>query len=771
MKALKYIGIFLFLMMILHHNDSMAQNQWAFLRGNLDEQHPWDGNYQVGVGISSSLNKPAPREHCGSGVYKDKFWIFGGDGFGTGSDIWCYDTKTDNWTFVGDKGNTPSYTDLMTESLTAHPGKRSRMASAVDKNGNLWVFGGDTYDLGFHTGRNDLWKFNTITNLWTWMGGSSTHSSAGSYQNPSQPNWPRARYRTRGWFDEDGNYWIFGGFFYDGVNDPYPLNDMWKYNLADKVWTCETGNCNGLNPSNAASGNYPATVGLSSTTYSPRARGDFAFWSDYDGNFWLFGGTDGDQHATHGSSALSDTWKYNPITKEWTLITPLWTNASNTNPGGQIESLCWLGNDGLPWMRLINRSVWKLKNNVWENQKIFTDADNFTPPIYNNKPLLFNATNQPGSQFTTFDHIKTDKAVYLYNGYGMTSSNTISYMGALWKYSLEIMPQPEIKLNILTDNFNPFGESPYTVSTREIIAKNIGTDSAKNIVVNIGYGPINNHSAININEIEVRDSLSNTLIASTLISGKPFLIEGLENELACGYDTNYFKTSVDIKIPFITAGQSIKIIVHVKHCMSNFYNPTNYLYSWNYWGVSAKYISRYKKKFEIEPIIGEPSKTLLSNERHEYQTLLSNLNTVGESQHFTLEIGSGTKNSPTNNQDLGNNMTNAQARLDLILPPNYSIENGSLLDIEGEYAIEDITGIHLFKVNPVSIEYKMSESNGNQPYMIKFPKSRYLPIRRIYVKLRSTNGSSGNSNVKGRILTTFNTNYATDNYGWKAASN
>jgi hypothetical protein len=41
-----------------------------------------------------------------------------------------------------------------------------------DHNGNFWMFGGDTY--------NCLWKFDPLTDEWTWMHGSSSAGQTGS---------------------------------------------------------------------------------------------------------------------------------------------------------------------------------------------------------------------------------------------------------------------------------------------------------------------------------------------------------------------------------------------------------------------------------------------------------------------------------------------------------------------------------------------------------------------------------------------------------------
>ncbi|MBK6447326.1 MAG: hypothetical protein IPF81_19170 [Bacteroidetes bacterium] len=38
-----------------------------------------------------------------------------------------------------------------------------------DKRGNFWVFGGYSYVFGSNMA--DLWKYNPLTNEWTWMKG------------------------------------------------------------------------------------------------------------------------------------------------------------------------------------------------------------------------------------------------------------------------------------------------------------------------------------------------------------------------------------------------------------------------------------------------------------------------------------------------------------------------------------------------------------------------------------------------------------------------
>jgi Kelch motif len=743
-----------------------SQNQWAFLRGYLSSNID-NNNYFTAVDSLNPLNKPSSREHCGSGIYNNKIWIFGGEGNNSGSDVWQYDIKFKAWAFASNKGPNEVFADKNIESSIAHPGNKSRMASSMDKTGNLWLFGGSTNDLGTHTGWNDLWKYNTNNKKWTWLGGSNTHSSAGSYNVPTVPDWPRARYRTRGWFDEDGNYWIFGGLYYNGVNLPYPLNDMWKFNVSTSVWTCETGDCNTLHLPNTPSGVYPSSVGQTSINYKPRARGDYGYWIDNNGDFWLYGGFNGEVHS--GGIMMWDTWKYNTRTHEWTLLT-LEDAPSSTSPGWQAEQLCWIGNDGLPWMKLVNRSIWKFKNGHWENQR-FEAANTFAPPILlNNQAFVANAVNQPGSHYTTFNHIKTDSAVYLFNGYGLGFNNVPNYTGALWQYNLEVFPLPKLALNISNDDFVPNGASPYTFSNREITIKNIGQDTARNVVINFGLSPLNNQSAMRLNSLSVVDSVTNNAIWMSNVITKPYIFTDAINSPACAYDTSLYKSNIEITIPFIKVGQTIKVSALVDHCMANFNSPTNYQYTWNNWGTKAYYKNKAGKKYSIEPKYNNVSNTLNSYSWTQYTAPLPNLKDTTGSQLFTIELGSGLMGVPSNSQNLGTNFGNAQARLDLTLPHNVYLANGRLSDITGEYATVAGSVVQLFNVDASVIQYQFTQAAGTQSYVIRFPASQYLPIRRIFVKLRAKSYPVNMSIIKANIRTTFNSLYANLDYGWKPSS-
>src|SRR5262249_32896122 len=134
------------------------------------------------------------------------------------------------------------------------PGGRQYGMSWTDRDGNLWLFGGNGYagasgmaptSFGY---LNDLWRYTPATGRWTWIGGSSIGSNAtiapgryGTRRVPSDENVPGQRKEASTWTDADGNLWLFGGAGYDAAGTFGFLNDLWKYTPATNTWTWMAG--------------------------------------------------------------------------------------------------------------------------------------------------------------------------------------------------------------------------------------------------------------------------------------------------------------------------------------------------------------------------------------------------------------------------------------------------------------------------------------------------------------------------------------------------
>ncbi|MDO9175108.1 MAG: kelch repeat-containing protein, partial [Actinomycetota bacterium] len=124
----------------------------------------------------------------------------------------------------------------------------------------------------------DLWTFSTITNQWTWVGGSTAAGTSGAFSTgqgvADAGNWPGARQDGAGWVDTADNLWLFGGTGFDDVGAEGLLNDLWKYSTATGQWTWVRG---------AATKDAPATYGTQATPAAgntPSGRKGVVTWFD-----------------------------------------------------------------------------------------------------------------------------------------------------------------------------------------------------------------------------------------------------------------------------------------------------------------------------------------------------------------------------------------------------------------------------------------------------------------------------------------------------------
>jgi N-acetylneuraminic acid mutarotase len=199
---------------------------------------------QLGVygtkGEAADSNKPGAR--WGSISWLDStgnFWLFGGFGYdvngnyGPLNDLWKFNGS--KWTWIsGDNVNTQNgvYGIKGEADDTNKPGSRWACVSWIDSSGYLWLFGGFGIDA---TGAgpsflNDLWMFDGYR--WTWMSGDKLINQNGIYGSKGEAaaiNKPGTRDHSISWIDSCGNFWLFGGYGYNGSEDLGLLNDLWKY--------------------------------------------------------------------------------------------------------------------------------------------------------------------------------------------------------------------------------------------------------------------------------------------------------------------------------------------------------------------------------------------------------------------------------------------------------------------------------------------------------------------------------------------------------------
>jgi hypothetical protein len=133
------------------------------------------------------------------------------------------------------------------------------------------------------------------------------------------------------WTDKNGRFWLYGGqsSSTDVNGSSSLLTDMWIYDPSAGTWEWVAGS-NQITTTAFASAVY-GTLGVSSPSNSPGARVWNSYWTDNNGNFWLFSGL----------SQPNDLWEFNPTTNQWT-----WMAGSNTSTlsvpcgGGGIYPAC-----------------------------------------------------------------------------------------------------------------------------------------------------------------------------------------------------------------------------------------------------------------------------------------------------------------------------------------------------------------------------------------------------------------------------------------------
>jgi hypothetical protein len=287
-------------------------------------------------------------------------------------------------------------------SVLNHPAGSYEQLQWKDKQGNFWLYGG-TYPA-----LNDLWKYDPVTNEWTWVHGTGTaHVNAvyGTMGVPSPANDPGERsYGAGAWADTSGNLWLFGG----SNNSMNSFSDLWKYDIAANVWTW----MNGPNTGDAAG--VHGTQGVPAASNVPGARTEaYANWTDENNNLYIFGGIGYDDAGALGD--LNDPCKYDISTNQWTWMKgsafigspitygTMGVSSAANDPGARYVCSNWKDlqnnlwffggnagghrNDTWKYDPLINEWTWMAGPNILDDSGVYQSQ------------CIFNSTNVPSSRY------------------------------------------------------------------------------------------------------------------------------------------------------------------------------------------------------------------------------------------------------------------------------------------------------------------------------------------------------------------------------------
>ena len=411
--------------------------EWTWMKGSMFYNSP--GNFGM-QGISNPANDPPAVLLPASWVdLQGNLWIYGGGGITSFyGDLWKYDITSNQWTWIWGTGASLGIAHYGVRGVAApsnDPGSRAfGIATWTDTLGNLWMFGGQGPMSKF---KNDLWKYNIATNLWTWVSGDSINNSLGNYGTqglPSVNNRPCSRDETTvAWVDQGGNFWLFGG------NNQYQsgLNDIWKYNPFTNEWTWMKG-------SNSLVNVFPnyGVKGISSITNDPGSRVAYSHWVDLSGSLYLFGGA-----RIPGHNSYNDLWKYETSTNEWTWISGDSILDSNGNynlycdtsiadrPAGRFaNTFYWTDSCGSFWLfggyNFTNyryHDLWKYAPHKDRWSLVSGTNSSILAPVHGTQGVS-NSTNTPGARFGGVSWTDSNNNFWLFGG------QLTAFYNDVWRY-------------------------------------------------------------------------------------------------------------------------------------------------------------------------------------------------------------------------------------------------------------------------------------------------------------------------------------------------
>jgi hypothetical protein len=327
-----------------------------------------------------------------------------------------------------------------------------------DLNGNFWMFG------GFHSSGsvdtlngnwNALWKYNPLTDEWTWIKGASRGEDYGYYGIQGIPspfnNPPSRAWGTPTWVDNNGNLWLYGGSIQS--------DDLWKYNISTNEWTWMKGDSS-IIPNFQYVPPVYGTYQVPDVNNTPGSRQEVnTTWTDISGNLWLFGGGAGDWDSTY---EYNDLWKFDISLNQWVWMKgPNYHNDSLGNYGIMgIESPSnlpparsayakwkdpqgnfyffggWFISDtwNCQWRGF--NDVWKY--NITTNNWIWLGGDTiWYSPGYYSSVCMTNSNNIPRNsnenRATSYD---SSGNVYMFGSIGCLCDNFTAVRNEIWQYNI-----------------------------------------------------------------------------------------------------------------------------------------------------------------------------------------------------------------------------------------------------------------------------------------------------------------------------------------------
>ncbi|MEO5675501.1 MAG: kelch repeat-containing protein, partial [Chitinophagales bacterium] len=328
---------------------SQGVGEWTWMKGDSTYANDYTDMHSYGVKGTYSDSIIVPKLY-GSVYWSNgnRLYLLGGSApdlinyvSNSQNTMWEYNVDSNKWRWL--KGEEYNHLDNFIldywgiqgsgDSIT-FPVLRESSAGCTDYDGNFWLFGGYS--------ENDLWEYNIVTNVWTWMKGSvfGIYHHYGTQGVPDSLNNPPPGPFGEMWADKQGNLWLYGG---EAMSGYQWYQTVWRYNIATNVWTWMSGDTLPLTPPPVYD-----TLNVFNAINTPGGReNNSTHWVDSMGNFYVYGG-----FMFYPYGEYDDLWKYDVTLNQWACIKAE-SSASYISycttvnlPSGRSEATGWVDRDG-----------------------------------------------------------------------------------------------------------------------------------------------------------------------------------------------------------------------------------------------------------------------------------------------------------------------------------------------------------------------------------------------------------------------------------------
>ena len=313
-------------------------------------------------------NYPGGIDFSATAIDKNgDLYIYGGLKGTPSYTLWKYDKSINQWKAFSKYHWGSHYGTVGIEDSLNSPGFSRNGVMWFDNNGYLWLHDNDE-NPPYVTDR--IWRYNPATNYWTIWSGFPTTTSYPVYSPlgvPTAAAHPGKRYEAMHWADTLGNLWVYGGY------NPFAWGDfsedLWKFDIQLKQWSWEGGTQMG-GPLYWDPPKYGAKGIFSSYSFPARRSSAFC-WTDQQNKLWFFGDS--------SPGSYNSLWCYDPAIHQWAWFGGDTLNYPNQ---GSYNDYCVAASSNLPGPRFefeqINQHYNQNKCGLWLfGGRSRVDADNW----------------------------------------------------------------------------------------------------------------------------------------------------------------------------------------------------------------------------------------------------------------------------------------------------------------------------------------------------------------------------------------------------------